>query len=372
VLASRLDALPEARWLDLLGVRWAVASRVKDDTRGAIYYDRAITRTLVPGQSFTLTALPGGGFTKLGLISSLAPIQPASGGQPGQAPATGTTVGVIRLDAGDGNWQEVPLIAGQGTAAERWPAEQAPALERVESWSGRGPDAPADWIAEIDLPHRPIVRLQIVNGAPDQILQIRALNLIDDERQMAFPITPDSSVERVDFFDLKLYDRQNALPRAYLVGAAQLFDDDGATRRLNDPTFDPHAETVLAPSQSAQPLTPIATGTTRPRPAAFELDQPERIRIRAQADTDSYLVLSDSWYPDWVATVDGQEAPIERANLLFRAVKVPAGEHLVEFRYGPRSVRTGMLVSGGSVLIALVLMTGAALWQRRRQREALS
>jgi hypothetical protein len=373
VLASRLDELPEARWLDLLGVRWGLASRIKDDSRGAIYYDRGITQTLGPGQSLTLTALPGGSFTTLGMISSLAAhtAAPTTGtvafGRPERP--SGSTVGALRLGAGDGQWQEIPLVVGQNTAPELWRADEAPGLERVERWSGHGPDGPADWLAEIALPHRPIARLQIANTTDDEVIAVRALNLIDDDRQAAFPITPDSRVERLDLFDLKLYDRQDALPRAHLVPAASVADDDGATARLRDPAFDPRAEAVLAPSPTAQSLT-ASTAAARAGSddtAELLLDEPERVQVRTHATSERYLVLSDSWYPGWLATVDGVEVPIERANLLFRAVRLGPGEHLVEFRYEPRSVRLGALVSGGSIMVGLALLVGAVLWRRRRR-----
>jgi len=54
--------------------------------------------------------------------------------------------------------------------------------------------------------------------------------------------------------------------------------------------------------------------------------------------------------------VDGVEVPIQRADFAFRAVGVPAGEHVVEFRYEPASVRYGALLSlaGAIVLLALI------------------
>ena len=373
VLASRLDAMPEARWLDLLGVRWVVASRVKDDSRGAVYYDRGVSVTLAPGQSLTLRSLPLGAFTKLGIVSSLGPVQraarPSGAGTSAESVAAnpGERVGTIRLTPTQDNLAgatAVPIVVGRGTAPEGWPAERAPDLERVTSWSVRSPESPGDWIAEIEFPSQPVAALEIVNDSQHAVLNIRSLNLIDDGRQMAFPITPDSTIERLDYFDLKLYDRQDALPRAYLVPTARVLDDTQAAARLAEPAFDPHTEVVLAPSDTARPL-----ANRRPSPPGrFEVDEAERVRIGVSAGEESYLVLSDSWYPGWVATIDGAEVPIERANLLFRAVRVPPGDRVVEFRFEPRSVRIGGLVSGASLVLTVLVFGGWFVLARRMGR----
>ncbi|MCC6271423.1 MAG: hypothetical protein IT190_09105, partial [Microbacteriaceae bacterium] len=110
VLASRLDAMPAAKWLDLFGVRWVLTSRVKDDSQGAIYYDRAMSVNLGPGESWALTALPRGDLTKVGLISSVAV------GAGTAEPAAGERVGEVRLHRADGGPATVPIIVGQGTA----------------------------------------------------------------------------------------------------------------------------------------------------------------------------------------------------------------------------------------------------------------
>jgi len=357
VLASRLDALPEDRWLDLLGVRWVLASRAKDLTRGAIYYDRAVTATLRPGQRLELGSLPLGEFTRLGMISSTT-----------GSVAPGQKVGAVRLVANDDGATEIPLVAGENTAPSTWTDEQAPMLERVQPWSATGPFDPADWIAEFSFPRQPVGRLEIVNTSPDATIQIRALNLIDDERQMAFPLTPSSQIRRTDFFDVKLYERTNALGRAYVVPSASVLDDEAAGRALADPTYTPRDSVVLTPSSTARPLT--ATGVDGPHTSSAQIveDAPERVVIRAHTDGESYLVLSDSWYPGWRALVDGSEAPIERANLLMRAVYLPSGDHTVEFRYEPSSVRNGFVLSLCSILLAAGLLV--ALVVRRRRRSA--
>ena len=48
-----------------------------------------------------------------------------------------------------------------------------------------------------------------------------------------------------------------------------------------------------------------------------------------------FVVLNDIWHPWWRATVDGVDAEILKANVLFRAVQVPAGTHKVRFSFKP-------------------------------------
>jgi uncharacterized membrane protein YfhO len=57
--------------------------------------------------------------------------------------------------------------------------------------------------------------------------------------------------------------------------------------------------------------------------------------------------------------VDGSPAPILRADIMFRAVELPAGTHTVEFRFEPVAVKIGLWISGVTwvvVLTALILL----------------
>ena len=49
------------------------------------------------------------------------------------------------------------------------------------------------------------------------------------------------------------------------------------------------------------------------------------------------LVLHETYYPGWVAEIDGQPARILRADVLFRGVEVPPGQRKVVFRFAPLS-----------------------------------
>ena len=85
-----------------------------------------------------------------------------------------------------------------------------------------------------------------------------------------------------------------------------------------------------------------------------------------------YLVLTDTYYPGWQATVDEEPAQILAADHAFRAVALGPGEHMVIFEYTPLSFRIGAWTSlAAALLLVISLVTGGcrarALSCARRQ-----
>ena len=73
---------------------------------------------------------------------------------------------------------------------------------------------------------------------------------------------------------------------------------------------------------------------------------------------DGLAVFSDIWYPHgWEAYVDGKETPIMRANYVLRAIKIPAGQHTIEFHFRPKSYQTGKTIA----IISSFLIIGVCL-----------
>jgi hypothetical protein len=88
----------------------------------------------------------------------------------------------------------------------------------------------------------------------------------------------------------------------------------------------------------------------------LELNSPNSVLLGIDAEKDGYLVLTDTWYPGWLATVDDQQVDILHADYLFRAVFVPAGVHKVEFIYRPLSFYGGAAIGAlGWLVMAWVL-----------------
>ena len=90
-------------------------------------------------------------------------------------------------------------------------------------------------------------------------------------------------------------------------------------------------------------------------------------RIETEPKAEALLVMSDLHYPGWEATLDGRPVPVLRANYLMRAVRVPAGPHVVEFRYAPASFRIGLLLSCAGLILVAALLYVNVVFQRREK-----
>jgi len=86
------------------------------------------------------------------------------------------------------------------------------------------------------------------------------------------------------------------------------------------------------------------------------------VDIEVNATEKSLVVLAQSYYHDWKATVDGEPADILRANFAFQAVQVPKGMHSIYFFYRDDAFRLGWNIT----LAALVVCVAGLLFWRDR------
>jgi hypothetical protein len=75
---------------------------------------------------------------------------------------------------------------------------------------------------------------------------------------------------------------------------------------------------------------------------------------------DGYLFLADTWYPGWMAFVDGRKETIFRADYVFMAVQIPAGDHIVKIEYQPVSFSAGAAMTLAGILICVIL----GIWRK--------
>ena len=88
--------------------------------------------------------------------------------------------------------------------------------------------------------------------------------------------------------------------------------------------------------------------------------QPNYLKYEVNSEKGGTVVFSEIYYPGWQSTVDGEEVPHGRANYILRAMNVPAGKHIVEFKFDPKSLHTTETVAfialGLLALLAVVVV----------------
>jgi uncharacterized membrane protein YfhO len=88
--------------------------------------------------------------------------------------------------------------------------------------------------------------------------------------------------------------------------------------------------------------------------------------VEVDAPSDGHLVVMDTIYPGWKATVDGRPAELLPANWMGRAVAVTRGPHRVEMTFAPASVRVGLFITLAALAGCLAFGIAAAGSRRRR------
>jgi hypothetical protein len=159
----------------------------------------------------------------------------------------------------------------------------------------------------------------------------------------------------------RTYRVKDPLPRAFAVAGVRRATGDAAFGALLDPRLDPLGTVVLADGSEAAPA---SAGSVRIRQLGFDA-----VTLEADLVRDGHVVLLEAYDPGWRATVDGRPVPVERANVTFRAVSVPAGHHTIEMRYRPLSVAVG---AGISFLTVAALLFLAIASRRRAARARLA
>ncbi len=169
-------------------------------------------------------------------------------------------------------------------------------------------------------------------------------------------LVPDATGERVRVRQIEAYPRLSLVPTARVIAS-----EEALLAQVLAGAWDPRREVLLAappPPPAPNGAPPAEEGDSAqggPGSLTMLRDEPDLVTIQAVLTAPAYLVLMDTLYPGWEATVDGRPVPILRANYAFRALALEAGEHRIVFRYAPASFRWGLRISG-LALLTLVLL----------------
>lgn len=363
-LREQVRSVPPTRLLNLVNGQYLITDKVRDLWFEGIFYDRQIGARLRPGLDTVVVEVPQPfEATHLDLIGFVdgAPAELAGLADQKLAVAIATLTGdaittSFTLSAGGQPGADLaaggldsPLAAASGATVAYRDLEGGRQEYRVRL----ALPAPAS-------PSR--ITLQRLDTPLTVVVQ--AMTLFDQRTGMFAPLLPSDRgrFRLVHSGDVKVYENMDSLPRAYLVHEVIGVDSAvSALATLQSGQVDPATAAVV------EGLSSFATAPTPNDSATILTYEPERVEVSTHTDTSALLVLSDTAFPGWQATVDGVAVPIYVTNYLVRGVVVPPGEHTVVFVYRPTSWQRGLWISGGGVL----LVFGLALWTWLHSRRAI-
>lgn len=160
--------------------------------------------------------------------------------------------------------------------------------------------------------------------------------------------------------DLRIYEVENALPRASVFTSYEVVEgmESLTVLDMGDLFFPPSRVNERVILEEEPPFV-FEPGAPEMGTARIVSSGADRVVIEAEAPRGGLLVLSDAYYPEWRATVDGEEREVLKANVAFRAVALEPGTHRVEFALRPASLHYGLLVgAAGLALLALLFFYG--------------
>ena len=191
-------------------------------------------------------------------------------------------------------------------------------------------------------------------------------------------IRPAFEGQRASVFEVKL-----GIPRAFLVGAAEILPDTLVLDRLRAPSLGAWKVAILEDSLEypLEPATRELPVNTSQGTIQLGVDY-EGIRwverginsqtLEVEAEAPSLLVISDNYYPAWRATVDGEPVPVVLADYSFRGVPVPAGKHTVRLEYHSKLFQAAVWTTLLSILLVVGVIVGTHLSNRRMSARAES
>jgi hypothetical protein len=299
-LREHLETVPEARWLDLFNARYLITDKVEDVWYEGIYFDRQHPASPVAAP-VAVGHVPPFEATELWLLAE---------GEPGE----------IVVETADGRkWEITGELLQPGLYRYAWP--------------------------------EPAVAQQIyILPCSEPGCTVTGLTLVD-HRDGAFHSLVAGNYRLIHSGDVKIYENLDVLPRALLLydwrwtaGVAE------SISLMESAVFEPRRSAVLV-GEGQLPTAEAGSGEVE-----LVTYEPERIVLRTESSAPGLLLLTDSFYPGWEATIDEALATIHIADALFRGVFVPAGTHEVIFVYRPNWLYLGPAISmiGISLCVGLI------------------
>ena len=146
-------------------------------------------------------------------------------------------------------------------------------------------------------------------------------------------------------------ENKTVMPRVILYDSWQVIKDQFIAQAKLKNNYDFRHKVILSSKPSPSNL------KVSPNDSAEIIDYSfNQVNIKTQTADPTIMVLTDTEYPGWQATIDGNKTPILTAQGIYRAINLPAGNHIVSFQFKPKSFYIGLIITLATFTICLILL----------------
>ena len=148
-----------------------------------------------------------------------------------------------------------------------------------------------------------------------------------------------------------ILENTHVLPRAQIMGEYEVESDylKALTKLYQGYDF---SKKVILSEQPSKDRYKLTTGDQ----AQIVHYLPNEVNIQTSTKNGGILLLTDSYYPGWKVSINGLPQKLFIADGVFRAVELPTGESLVQFKFEPGSFKYGLWTSLASLIVLVVIM----------------
>jgi hypothetical protein len=194
-----------------------------------------------------------------------------------------------------------------------------------------------------------------VEKADSPVLDLMNVKFLITRREGAAALWNDPKYRHVKSLPgYELFENLQVMPRFFLVRDIQPAAALSAARSLIDSGTIDFRRTAITDQAIVLPADngSNAVETDEVRVTRYE---PDALALHIRSRAPALLVLSENYYPGWNAWLDDSPAAIYRADIAFRGVAVPPGEHVVRMEFHPTILPVSAGISLGTALLLLAL-----------------
>ncbi|MCX6146505.1 MAG: YfhO family protein [Candidatus Kapabacteria bacterium] len=174
-------------------------------------------------------------------------------------------------------------------------------------------------------------------------------NSVNEMYNVKYEIAIDSIAKEPRFFE-----RESFMPRAWLVTKAHILNEEQIKESMKSQKFNLKKEVILEKNPNITLSNKIDSNFSGK--VTISDYESNKIVLTSTAKENSVLVMSEIYYPDWKAYIDGKETEVLRADYCFRAIPITAGNHTIELKFESKAYASGKMISIITMLLALGLL----------------